>query len=102
LVSHQLELFRLKENRHSVVMGHLPSDKCKVISLALMLGGFDAYPKAHLCWWCRFSDMRSSHRSGGELDANPGAHRSDAACPRGICRTPAIPLDGTGFEERMD
>jgi hypothetical protein len=26
-VSHQLELFRLKNNRHSVVMGHLPSDK---------------------------------------------------------------------------
>ena len=47
-------------------------------------------------------DMRSSHRSGGEPDANPGAHRSDAACPRGICRTPAIPLHGTAFEERMD
>ena len=30
------------------------------------------------------------------------AHRSDAACPRGICRTPAIPLHGTAFEERMD
>jgi hypothetical protein len=28
--------------------------------------------------------MRSSHRSGGEPDANPGAHRSDAACSRGI------------------
>src|SRR2546430_11978286 len=39
--------------------------------------------------------MRSSHRSGGEPDANPGAHRSDAACPRGICRTPAFPLHGT-------
>jgi hypothetical protein len=64
-------------------MGHLPSDKCKVISLALMLGGFDAYPQARLCWWCRIGDMRSSHRSGGEPDANPGAHRSDAACPRG-------------------
>jgi hypothetical protein len=46
--------------------------------------------------------MRSSHRSGGEPDANPGAHRSDAAGPRGICRTPAIPLHGTAFEERMD
>src|SRR5258708_22732395 len=46
--------------------------------------------------------MRSSHRSGGEPDANPGAHRSDAACPRRICRTPAIPLHGTAFEERMD
>jgi hypothetical protein len=32
----------------------------------------------------------------------PRAHRSDAACPRGICRTPAIPLHGTAFEERMD
>jgi hypothetical protein len=67
-----------------------------------MLGGFDAYPQAHLYWWCRFGDMRSSHRSGGEPDVNPGAHRSDAACPRGICRTPAIPLHGTAFEERMD
>ena len=38
-MSHQLELFRLKNNRHSVVMGHLPSDNCKVISLSLMLGG---------------------------------------------------------------
>jgi putative tryptophan/tyrosine transport system substrate-binding protein len=38
--------------------------------------------------------MRSSHRSGGEPDANPGAHRSDAASPRGICRTPAIPASG--------
>jgi hypothetical protein len=38
-VSHQLELFWLKNNRHSVVMGHLPSDKCKVSSLTLMLAG---------------------------------------------------------------
>jgi hypothetical protein len=28
-----------QEYRHSVVMGHLPSDNCKVISLTLMLGG---------------------------------------------------------------
>jgi hemerythrin-like domain-containing protein len=35
-------------------------------------------------------------------DVNPGAHRSDAAGPRGIYRTPAVPLDRTGFEERMD
>src|SRR5256886_16343771 len=40
--------------------------------------------------------------SGGEPDVNPGAHRSDAAGPRGICRTPAIPLHGTAFEERTD
>src|SRR6266540_72870 len=62
----------------------------------------DVYPQAHLCWWCRFGDMRSSHRSIGEPDVNPGAHRSDAAGLRGIYRTPAFPLDGTGFEERMD
>ena len=49
-----------------------------------------------------FADMRSSHRSGGEPDANSGAHRSDAADPRRICRTPAIPLVGMGFEEWMD
>jgi hypothetical protein len=28
--------------------------------------------------------MRSSHCSSGEPDADPGAHRSDAAGPRGI------------------
>jgi hypothetical protein len=28
-----------QEYRHSVVMGHLPSHNCKVISLTLMLGG---------------------------------------------------------------
>jgi hypothetical protein len=60
------------------------------------------YPQAHLCWWCRFRDRRPSHRSSAEPDANPGAHRSDAVGPRGIYRTPAFPLDGTGFEERMD
>jgi hypothetical protein len=32
-----------------------------------MLGGFDAYPQARLCWWCRFGDMRSSHRSAESL-----------------------------------
>jgi hypothetical protein len=81
-------------------MGHLPSDNWKFLHVDVRW--FDAYPQAHLCWWCRFGDMRSSHRSGGEPDANPGAHRSDAACPRGICRTSAIPLHGTAFEERMD
>ena len=35
-----------------------------------MFRWFDAYPQAHLYWWCRFGDMRSSHRSGGEPDAN--------------------------------
>ena len=62
----------------------------------------DAYPQAHLYWWYRFGDMRSRHRSSGEPDANPGAHRFDAAGARGICRTPAISLHGTAFEERMD
>jgi hypothetical protein len=86
---HQLELFRLKDNWRSVVMGHLLSDKGKVISLALRFR-----------WFSMLTRRRVFVGGVASVMCAPAIVRAESLMPIRMLMVPMQPVHA-GFVERL-
>jgi hypothetical protein len=86
---HQLELFRLKDNWRSVVMGHLLSDKGKVISLALRFR-----------WFSMLTRRRVFVGGVASVMCAPAIVRAESLMPIRTLMVPMQPVHA-GFVERL-